>query len=213
MPGMTKKTGSNFADTLGGRWWLMVNMLFPIVIFWMIIERNLIYKGNMFIFYAVMSMGTVVAIFLFKIVRPNPFTGDMAHAVNVDALSEKDRRVLTFWKTSKDVDRLIIKAGVAALMLILLMTAGAALMNIFYLKKFYTGFEGEIFDIALVCAMLYFFFSFAIIMFSLAMFLKKNIDKIRGTDVQPWPIGLPYVPWCSPNVFRIGEMLNDTYEH
>lgn len=170
-------------------------------------------RHSIFLHYFLVGFGGIFpAMVLCLLARPYPFSpypfdADMCHLQSVTLLGLEERKVLTFWKKSQEVKVVIWKSGTYFLVFALFLAIISILLAYFFDRRtaarLFNIPTEEISQSAKIFGLIgkstiYFIFSFLFISWSLASFLKRNIDRIAAMDIEPWPADKPYAP-AHPN--------------
>jgi len=127
----------------------------------------------------------------------------MYHRQDVSSLGMEERRVLTYWKNSSEIKRVIWKSEAYFFVYMMFL----AFINIILMHSFDKHVVAHLFNISLggfspqaelfglfAKIMVYFIFSILFVLYRLACFLKKNIERIASMDIEPWSADKPYEP-------------------
>lgn len=192
---MSKNTRSsepmNWMQAFGG-WWFFLSVV-PLLgtVIYMVIRDY--YAIDNFWVYVLIGSGSIPGAILFLLERPYPFD---AGAGSIRArfpigLSLEDRKLLTYWKTSADINQLILKCAILLFLPIALIPLSKLIVS--YEKADSLVNMVTFFD-ALGDFILYSIFSCFIYLFILSRHLLKRRNKIKKMSLDPWPEDRLYLP-------------------
>ncbi|MBI3317294.1 MAG: hypothetical protein HYZ85_04750 [Candidatus Omnitrophica bacterium] len=110
-------SGENWM-TIAGEWWLfwMWVSLYPPIIFYLLLRD---YRSDFWICFAV-AIGSIPAALILWLERPYPFDSGQGalKTRSVSGLSIGQRKMLTYWKSSAQIQKLILKTFIYLFLLL-----------------------------------------------------------------------------------------------
>ncbi|MCX5699194.1 MAG: hypothetical protein NTX01_05815 [Candidatus Omnitrophica bacterium] len=161
------------------------------------------YKLNVLWVYLVIAMGSLLATLRIAIKPPNPFGESWLCSRTTAMLTEEERKVLTFLKTSKTIKKIAIITG-SILFLSILVFPLIKLLTHYNTYNYITK-KVNLFVLFGV-AFIYGFSSYLFLIFIISRYIINHWKEIQQSDIEPWPKDKSY----STGPFRY-HVQNDGY--
>lgn len=183
------KTKNNFITIFSGRWVLLISFMLLVPILGILYAK--FYKFSSLWPYLVVSFGSIITTVIFWIARPYPFSADGTCSGQFNNLTEEDRKVLTFLKESKDINRLMLKTGLYLWLLIFIFP----ISKLIFPREISSGLVvianiGTAFAL-MICYLVY---CFLVFQFIIARYILTHFNEIKKrSDIKPWPVNKAYI--------------------